>query len=122
MGYYATVVLLFGSGRAIVERIRKSGQMHRHSHTSDWMFPILLFTVSLTGILVHIFRYQGLPQATYYTYVIHLAFLVPMLILEVPFGKWSHLAYRPLAIYFQEVKQAALARESEAGLVPAGTD
>jgi heterodisulfide reductase subunit C/quinone-modifying oxidoreductase subunit QmoC len=30
-----------------------------------------------------------------------------MLILEVPFGKWAHLYYRPLAIYFQAVKEKA---------------
>jgi ferredoxin len=119
LGYYATVVLLFGSGRAIWERIKKTNQMHRFSHESDWMFPILLFTVTLSGILVHIFRYQGLALATYYTYVIHMALLVPMLVLEVPFGKWSHLAYRPLAIYFQQVKQAAV---EKAALVPAAAD
>jgi hypothetical protein len=75
--------------------------------------------VTLSGILVHIFRYQGLALATYYTYVIHMALLVPMLVLEVPFGKWSHLAYRPLAIYFQQVKQAAV---EKAALVPAAAD
>jgi hypothetical protein len=26
--------------------------------------------------------------------------VVPMLGLEVPFSKWSHMAYRPLAMYF----------------------
>jgi hypothetical protein len=30
--------------------------------------------------------------------------VVPMLFVEVPFGKWSHLLYRPLAIYVAEVK------------------
>jgi hypothetical protein len=33
-------------------------------------------------------------------YVVHLMGAVPMLVLEVPFGKWAHLAYRPLAMYF----------------------
>ena len=107
LGYYATIVLLYGAGRAIWGRVQKARQMHRFSHPSDWMFPILLFTVTLSGILVHIFRYAGLPLATYITYVIHLALLVPMLVLEVPFGKWSHLAYRPLAIYFEAVKAKA---------------
>jgi heterodisulfide reductase subunit C len=119
LGYYATVVLLFGSGRAIWARVKKTNQMHRFSHESDWMFPVLLFTVTLSGILVHLFRYQGLAMATYYTYVVHMALLVPMLLLEVPFGKWSHLAYRPLAIYFQKVKQAAA---EKAALVPAAAD
>jgi hypothetical protein len=31
-----------------------------------------------------------------------------MLIVEVPFGKWAHLLYRPLAIYLVAVKRSAL--------------
>jgi hypothetical protein len=38
---------------------------------------------------------------------VHLGLAAPMLILEVPFGKWSHLYYRPLAIYFDKVKEGA---------------
>ena len=86
--------------------------MHRFSHPSDWIFPILLLVVTLTGIFQHAFRYWNMPLATYYTYVVHLAFTAPMLILEVPFGKWAHLYYRPLAIYFQAVKEKA-AQQSE---------
>jgi hypothetical protein len=111
LGYYAAIVLLYGAGRAILGRIQKARQMHRFSHPSDWIFPILLFTVTITGILVHTFRYLGWPLATYSIYVIHLALLVPMLVIEVPFGKWSHLAYRPLAIYFDTVRQEAIARQ-----------
>jgi hypothetical protein len=29
--------------------------------------------------------------------------------IEVPFGKWSHLAYRPMTIYLHKVKQRAAA-------------
>jgi quinone-modifying oxidoreductase subunit QmoC len=68
---------------------------------------VLLLVVALTGILQHIFRYLGMPLPTYYTYVIHLAFTAPMLILEVPFGKWAHAYFRPLAVYFQAVKEKA---------------
>ncbi len=107
LGYYATVALLFGAGDAILGRIVKDHQMHHYSHPSDWMFPILLMLTTLSGILVHTFRYLDLPLATYYTYVAHLAILFPMLVLEVPFGKWSHLAYRPFAIYFQTLKEKA---------------
>ena len=79
----------------------------RFSHISDWLFIIMLFLTTVSGILVHIFRLTGLPVATYYTYVIHLAILVPMIVIEVPFSKWSHLAYRPFAIYFDHLKKAA---------------
>ena len=46
-------------------------------------------------------------MGTYVMYVIHLAIAVPMLIIEVPFGKWSHLFYRPLAIFLATVKEKA---------------
>ena len=82
----------------------------------------MLFATALSGILVHIFRYMGLPLATYYTYVIHLAILTPMLVLEVPFGKWSHLAYRPFAIYFETLKEKAMEQQSISGAVAVGTD
>jgi ferredoxin len=112
IGYYATVALLIGTIGVLWGRVKKSAQMHRFSHLSDWLFPILLLLTTVTGILVHIFRYMDLPLSTYTMYVIHLAILVPMLVLEVPFGKWSHLAYRPFAIYFQAVKEKAAARQT----------
>jgi hypothetical protein len=122
LGYFATIVLLYGSGRALWGRIKKSSQLHRFSHLSDWMFPILLLVGTISGILVHLFRYAGLPLLTYYTYVIHLAFMVPMLVLEVPFGKWSHLAYRPLAVFFQAVKDKATMLQQTAVAATAGSD
>jgi len=107
LGYYATAVLLYVTGDAIIGRLRKREELHRHSHPTDWMFLILLFLTSLTGILVHLFRMGGLPMSTYVIYVIHLAVAVPMLVVEVPFGKWAHLLYRPLAIYLVAVRRRA---------------
>jgi ferredoxin len=112
LGYYATIVLVFGAGDALWGRIVRDHQMHRYSHPSDWMFPILLLLTALSGIAVHTFRYLGLPLPTYWAYVAHLCILTPMLVLEVPFGKWSHLAYRPVAIYFQSLQNKATERVS----------
>lgn len=108
IGYYATAVLLYGTIEIIVGRLRKREQIHKFSDFSDWIFPILILLTTVSGILVHTFRYIGLPLATYYTYAIHLIIAVPMLIIEVPFGKWAHLLYRPLALYLQAVKERAL--------------
>lgn len=108
LGYYATIVLLYGGTDILWSRIKKANQANRFSHLSDWIFPILLLLTTGTGILVHTFRYLDLALPTYYMYVAHLAILTPMLVLEVPFGKWSHLAYRPFAIYFQAVKAKSL--------------
>lgn len=108
LGYYATFGLLFGTVYFTIGRIKKIKENNKYSHITDWTFLVLLFLTTLTGILVHIFRINGLPMITYYMYVAHLMILFPMLMIEVPFSKWSHLAYRPLAIYFANVKKAAL--------------
>jgi quinone-modifying oxidoreductase subunit QmoC len=107
LGYYATAVLLYVTAEAMISRRRKQEEIHKYSHATDWMFLALLFLTALTGILVHAFRLGGFALGTYYMYVIHLAIAVPMLVVEVPFGKWAHLLYRPLVIYLMKVKQRA---------------
>jgi quinone-modifying oxidoreductase subunit QmoC len=107
LGYVITGILLYVSGNAILGRLRKTDEIHKHSHDSDWMFLILLFLTALTGIMMHFFRIMDWPLPTYYIYVIHLAIVAPLLVLEVPFMKWSHLMYRPLALYLREVKASA---------------
>jgi len=113
LGYYATFGLFAGLAWVVVGRIRKSETKFKFSHISDWLFLIMLFLTVLTGILLHFFRIFGLPMATYIMYVVHLAVLVPMLMVEVPFSKWSHLAYRPFAIYFSNLKKAAVALQEK---------
>lgn len=108
LGYYATIFLLISTAWMIIDRITKRTGMHEFSHLSDWLFPILLFLSALTGILLHIFRISNMPLETYYLYMIHMAIVVPMLIVEVPFGKWGHLLYRPIALYVAAVKTKAL--------------
>jgi len=106
-GYYATFGLSFGIVFFVYGRIKKDQENNKHTHFTDWTFLVLLSGTVFTGILVHIFRISGLPYATYYAYVIHLMILVPMLMIEVPFSKWSHLAYRPFAVYFSNLHNAA---------------
>jgi quinone-modifying oxidoreductase subunit QmoC len=106
LGYYATAVLLFVTVEMMISRRKKELEIHKHSEFSDWLFLILLFLTTLTGIIMHAFRLGGMPLATYYSYVVHLAIAVPMLVIEVPFGKWSHLMYRPLALYLKALKES----------------
>jgi hypothetical protein len=67
----------------------------------------MLGLTTISGIILHVFRMTGMPVASYLTYVIHMAILIPMIVIEVPFSKWSHLAYRPFAIYFYQLKKRA---------------
>jgi quinone-modifying oxidoreductase, subunit QmoC len=104
-GYYATAALFYGTTYAIIGRLRKSKAPYKNSHGTDWMFLILLEATTFTGILIHFFRLLDLAEATYVIYVIHLMVAVPMLVLEVPFAKWAHLAFRPVVVFLTQVKE-----------------
>jgi quinone-modifying oxidoreductase, subunit QmoC len=108
LGYYASAALLGATTWMIADRLGKRGEMHRFSQLSDWLFPSLLFLTALTGVLLNAFRLLDRPMPTYVLYMVHLAVAVPMLVVEVPFGKWAHLLYRPLAIYIAAVERSAL--------------
>jgi quinone-modifying oxidoreductase subunit QmoC len=103
-GYLASAGLIGAVVLNLRGRFRKDSPQHTHSHESDWMFLILLLFVAVTGVLQHVLHRAGLDAAANVTYVVHLMGVVPMLVLEVPFGKWAHLAYRPLALYFARVQ------------------
>ncbi|MFY9725283.1 MAG: 4Fe-4S dicluster domain-containing protein [Bryobacteraceae bacterium] len=111
LGYYASAALLGATAWMIADRLGKRGEMHRFSQLSDWLFPALLLLTALTGVLLNVFRLLDRPMPTYVLYVAHLAVAVPMLVVEVPFGKWAHLLYRPLAIYIAAVKRSAVESE-----------
>jgi ferredoxin len=104
-GYLASAGLIFGTTWALRGRIKKMEEHYKHSHESDWMFLILLMVVALTGVLQHILHRSGADVAANVSYVVHMMAVVPMLGLEVPFSKWSHMAYRPLAMYFSVLRE-----------------
>lgn len=116
IGYIITAGFLFGTIYFMIGRLRRKKEIFKYSHHSDWIFVALLFLVAFTGILIHFFRINGMPYATYYAYIAHLAFEVPMVVTFVAFSKWSHLAYRPLAIYFSNMKKKARAMQLKSKL------
>ncbi len=111
LGYYATVVVLGASSWMILDRLRKRDQVSRYSDQTDWLFLILLFLTALSGIALHILRVLNQPLPTYVAYTAHMMLAVPMLVIMVPFGKWGHLLYRPLALYLLAVQRKARERQ-----------
>lgn len=106
LGYFATIGMLVGTIDIFVGRIRKKYDLYKFTDFRDITFPVFLFLTAVSGILVHIFRYAGLQMATHYAYALHIVITTPMLLLEVPFGRWTHMLYRPFAIYFERVKES----------------
>lgn len=113
LGYYATFAVLYGTTYALIGRYKKSKAPYKNSHPTDWMFLVLLWLTTFTGIMVHFGRLLDLPLFTYAIYVIHLMIAVPMLVLEVPFAKWAHLAYRPLVLFLLKVKETYAAEQKQ---------
>ena len=109
LGYYSTFAILYGVTYAIVGRLKKSKEVYKHSHSSDWAFLILLWLTTFTGILIHFTRLLEMPLSTYYIYTLHLMIAVPMLVIEVPFAKWTHQLFRPLILYLVKVREKAMA-------------
>jgi quinone-modifying oxidoreductase subunit QmoC len=105
LGYYATFAILYGTTYALIGRLKKTKAPYKNSHGTDWMFLILLQLTTLTGILIHFTRLFDLALPTYILYVIHMMVAIPMLVLEVPFAKWAHLAFRPVVYYLTKVKE-----------------
>jgi quinone-modifying oxidoreductase subunit QmoC len=112
LGYYATFAILYGVSYAIIGRLKKSKSVYQHTHSTDWAFLILLWLTTFSGILIHATRLLEMPLTTYYIYVIHLMIAIPMLVIEVPFAKWTHQLYRPLILYLMKVKASAVRTEA----------
>lgn len=109
-GYLATIGLLAGTIYFILNRFKKSQTQYKKSHHTDWVFVWMLFIIVITGILQHVFHRTGMLEAANVTYIIHLMAVVPWL-LRMPFSKWAHMAYRPMAMYFAAVQRAAYERQ-----------
>jgi ferredoxin len=122
LGYLASGALIYGAGEAVIGRFRKKEQIHKYSHPSDLLFPVLLVLLSASGLTIHFLRYAELPMATYYAYVIHLVIMMMLYVTVGPMGKWAHLLYRPFAVYFQAVKAKAKEVQVESSAVPAAAD
>jgi ferredoxin/energy-converting hydrogenase Eha subunit A len=122
LGYLAAGALIYGGIDAVLGRIQKRHQMHKFSHPSDWLFPILLVLLAASGLVIHFVRYTELPMATYYAYVAHLAIMMMLYVTVGPMGKWAHLIYRPFAIYFQAIKTKAKEIQEELAVATSAAD
>jgi branched-subunit amino acid transport protein len=92
---------------------------YRHSHTTDWFFLVLVAGAALTGIAQHAaYRWFGLDAAANVTYLVHMMLVVPLLTIQIPFSKLSHLAFRPLGMYLAAVHTEVLAKRHASELAP----
>jgi len=118
LGYLATGFILYGLGKIFVGRWRAQKEIYKESSFQDLVFPILLVSTVLSGLAAHVFRYAGFALTCHYIYALHIIIATPMLLVEMSFGKWSHMVYRPLALYFLAVREKAARQAPTAEVVP----
>jgi len=100
-------VILYGVGDILVGRLRAKLEIYKETRLPDLVLPILLLGTVLSGLVAHVSRYFGFALTCHFAYAVHVVIATPMLVVEMAFGKWAHMIYRPLAIYFQAVRQRA---------------
>ena len=114
VGYLAAAAIIYGIGGILYGRLMAKKEIYKETHFHDLVFPVLIVSTALTGLAAHVLRYLGFALACHYAYALHIVIATPMLVIEMSFGKWSHMVYRPLALYFLAV------RERASQLAPAG--
>ena len=103
LGTLAGVLILFGTLRALLSRIRKPEKYSSHSLPSDWLFLWLLLLGTLTGFIVEVGLY--LPRGASWAYVLFLVHVIlgMEIVLLFPFTKFAHAVYRPLALLVHQL-------------------
>jgi ferredoxin len=100
LGTASGLVLLYGTTVAMVRRLTHGGgSCFVHSLLSDWLLLGLLWSVALTGFLLEIAVYQPTGSTWgYAVFLVHVVLALELLIL-LPFTKFAHMFYRPLALW-----------------------
>lgn len=118
VGYLAAGLILYGIGDIFVGRWQAQKEIYKETTFQDLVFPVLLVLTVLTGLAAHVFRYAGFALTCHFLYALHIIVATPMLLVEMSFGKWSHMVYRPLALYFLAVRERAGRQMPAAEVVP----
>ncbi len=100
LGNLASIMLVSGLGIMIFNRL-KDRKKFGNSNYNDWLFLISLLTLTLSGTLVEIARFQSWSVA-YHLYFFHLC-NVWFVIMYMPFFKFGHILYRTTALVFAEM-------------------
>jgi heterodisulfide reductase subunit C2 len=107
LGTVAGLALMYGVSWFIVLRWRKLGQSWQKSKLSDWLFLVLLWVTGLTGFVIEAALYvEPVQPWGYWVFLVHVAVAME-LVLFLPFTKFAHAIYRPVALFFYGLAKQA---------------
>ena len=107
LGTLAGLAMVAGVSTMILSRLRHANQASAVSHQSDWVFLTLLWVVGVSGLATELALYlPGAPSWGYWMFVAHVSLAMELLVL-LPFMKFAHVIYRPVALFFHALASAA---------------
>lgn len=105
--FYASLAIVAGGSIMMSRRVLKSAPSSSFSHSSDWVFVSMLFLVGLSTVLTLLLNLTQGPASPLLSlfYKLNVAIETAWIVLVVPFTKWVHIFFRPLAVYFHNIKR-----------------
>ena len=103
IGTVAGLSLLYGVSMFMANRVRQVNRAAKVSTASDWLLLVLLWITGASGFFIEVALY--LPDAPaanhlgYWVFLFHVAVAMELM-LFLPFTKFAHAIYRPLALFF----------------------
>ncbi|MDI6775780.1 MAG: quinone-interacting membrane-bound oxidoreductase complex subunit QmoC [Syntrophales bacterium] len=95
--------LFIGCTIVISNRLKETEDKSRSAYF-DWVFIIMVYLVTISGILTEVTRLERFAVLAYWLYFIHLV-LVFYLLAYLPFSKFAHLIYRTVAMVYASYSQ-----------------
>jgi ferredoxin len=100
LGTLAGVSLVYGVTMFAVARWRHEGRAAAVSTPGDWLLLALLWLTGVTGFVIEVALYlPDAPAWGYWVFLVHVAVAMELMLL-LPFTKFAHAIYRPLALFF----------------------
>jgi ferredoxin len=100
LGTIAGLALIYGVVWFMVNRATKYNRAASVSTGSDWLLLVLLLITGVTGFVIEVALYlPPTPAWGYWVFLFHVAVAMELMLL-LPFTKFAHAIYRPVALFF----------------------
>jgi heterodisulfide reductase subunit C len=100
IGTLAGISLVYGVSMFMINRVRKINRASQFSTASDWLLLVLLLITGASGFFIEVALYlPSAPAWGYWVFLFHVAVAMELM-LFLPFTKFAHAMYRPVALFF----------------------
>ena len=103
IGSASGVATLAGLAYYFYLRFKRASEYSKYTHQTDWVFLALLALSVVSGYVMVALRFVNMPMAAYGAFAVHVVFVFNLL-MSVPFTKFAHIVYRPIALWLAGVK------------------